>query len=530
MCGHLQNTWIDGYILDGGEKMAIIKIKSHPLIILLVTLLVVFLPSFITTAKAIDQAAQINIVYFYNNPCAACNEEGEFIELFNFLLGADKKGVEINLAMYNVFHASSENLLHQYYEKYGVPKEKQITPILFVNDEFLSGSTAIKEGLRDVFLKEKDRIVNDTAGKGEDSQTTTILYFYVTGCKECEEVTNFLGELKKRYLVESKDGEFYTYVKVKKFNIGEPENLKLVKEYFKLYKVPEKAQSVPIIFIGDTYLSGLEAIQRELVEKIKSGEGIGTLDLSMETQDDIRSFVNLSGYDVLGVLMAGLVNGLNPCSLSMMLFFLSLLVAKGTNILKMGFSFCLGKFLAYLLLGTLLFNVFLKFQVPWFSASVKGIILVAVFVIIMMNVRDYLAAKHEKYDKIRLQLPARLRRYNHEWIKKLSSIENVRLLLVMNFVLGMIISVGEFLCTGQIYLATIIYVLRNSPAFNLKALLYFVLYDLAFITPLLLVTYLIHKGKEVFDVSDVVRARMPIIKLINAMLFFIFGLIILIWF
>lgn len=487
--------------------------------------IIIFVLFYGTTVKAANPSIQINVVYFYNNPCASCNEEEKFISLFNSLVGTDKEDVKINFTMCNIFKTGGAQYLKEYFERYNVPREKQITPILFVNDQFLAGDAAIKSGLRDVFLQEKNKIISNS-----DEAETVILYFYVPACRECEEVDEFLGTLEKRYLMELEDSTKYTYVNIKKFNVGEPKNLELIKKYFEVYKVPEDDQSVPIIFIGDTYLSGLKSIKKELLKKIQMGQGITTPDLSKGEYHGSGSVINLNGYNIFGVLMAGLANGFNPCSLSMLLFFLSLVVAKGTNILKMGFAFCFGKFLSYLFLGTLLFNVFLKFQVPWFSTIVKAIVLVCVFVIVLMNIQDYFAAKHERYDRIRLQLPAWLRKYNHKCIKNLSSIQSARWLFVLSFILGMAISIGEFLCTGQIYLATIIYFLKSSPIFNLQALLYFILYDLAFIIPLLLVTYVIYKGKEIFDISDAIRRRMPFIKLMNAILFLAFGIVVLIWF
>jgi glutaredoxin len=506
--------------------MPILRLKPYSIWtgIILSIFIIALVSSCTTVAKATEQKEQIEIVYFYDNPCASCDEEGKFIELFNSSVGIEKEDVEIKLNMHNIFHASGRNLLQQYFKEYKVPKEKQVTPILFINNVFLAGDRAINERLGDVFSQVKQETTADV-----DNQTT-ILHFYVTACRECEEVSNILNSLEDGYSIELEDKLVYSHVVLKEFNIGESENLELVKKYFGVYKVPEKEQSVPIIFIGDTYLSGRQAIQQELVNKIKRGDGINTLDLSTEAHTDTHSSVDLSGYGIAGVVIAGLVNGVNPCSLSMLLFFLSLLVAQNKNILKMGLSFCLAKFITYFILGTLLFNIFAKLQITWFSIIIKVIMLIVIFIIITMNILDYLTAKHEKYDKIRLQLPVRLRKYNHEWIKKLSSIENTRLLVIVSFVLGVIISIGEFLCTGQIYLATIIYVLKSSPTLDLQALFYFLLYGLAFITPLILVTYLIHKGKEIFDVSDVLREKMPVIKLVNAALFFIFGIVILIWF
>lgn len=63
-----------------------------------------------------------------------------------------------------------------------------------------------------------------------------------------------------------------------------------------------------------------------------------------------------------------------------------------------------------------------------------------------------MAAKHENYGKIKLQLPTALKKINHGWIKRISGLENAWLLLLVSFALGVFISVGEFLCTGQIFL------------------------------------------------------------------------------
>jgi cytochrome c biogenesis protein CcdA len=112
----------------------------------------------------------------------------------------------------------------------------------------------------------------------------------------------------------------------------------------------------------------------------------------------------------------------------------------------------------------------------------------------------------------------------------MSKVENNKLLIPLCFALGVFISVGEFLCTGQIYLATIIFVFKNSEAFNLEAVSYFLIYGIAFVIPLIAITLLIHRGKEVFDVSEIVRDKLHIIKLVNALIFLIFAIIVLFYF
>ena len=98
----------------------------------------------------------------------------------------------------------------------------------------------------------------------------------------------------------------------------------------------------------------------------------------------------------------------------------------------------------------------------------------------------------------------------------------------LSFGLGAIISVGEFLCTGQIYLATIT-VLQSGQALDFRAMIYFLIYGAAFVLPLILITVFIHKGREIFDLTEWMRERI-LIKLINAVVFILFGIIIWVWF
>ena len=61
---------------------------------------------------------------------------------------------------------------------------------------------------------------------------------------------------------------------------------------------------------------------------------------------------------------------------------------------------------------------------------------------------------------------------------------------------------------------------------NLRAFTYLVIYDFAFVIPLIIITLLIDKGKELFDVSEVLRKWLPVIKLINAAVFIIIGFVV----
>jgi cytochrome c biogenesis protein CcdA len=90
------------------------------------------------------------------------------------------------------------------------------------------------------------------------------------------------------------------------------------------------------------------------------------------------------------------------------------------------------------------------------------------------------------------------------------------------FALGVLVSAGEFLCTGQIYLATILYLLRTGTG-SVLAFSAFLCYTLAAALPPALLVILCHKGKQAMALSDFVRNRMPAIKIANSVFFAFFA-------
>ena len=214
----------------------------------------------------------------------------------------------------------------------------------------------------------------------------------------------------------------------------------------------------------------------------------------------------------------------------MLLFLISILLTKKVNVMKLGFSFILGKFITYILLGTIFYKLLMDLNINWINTVTKWILLAIFFTLFLYNLLDYFAAKNENYNKIRLQLPAILRKYNHSFIKKVDKIQNIYSLMAFCVVLGALISIGEFLCTGQIYLATIVYFLKSTSTFNLISIIYFVLYGVAFVIPLVIITIVIHKSKEFFSMSEAIRGKMHHIKFINMILFLLFFITVFIWF
>jgi hypothetical protein len=91
---------------------------------------------------------------------------------------------------------------------------------------------------------------------------------------------------------------------------------------------------------------------------------------------------------------------------------------------------------------------------------------------------------------------------------------------------GVLISTLEFLCTGQIYLPTIIVVASTVPEFQGQALL---LYNLMFILPLVIIFTLVYFGMRSEQLQDVLDKNRALFKLLTTIVFFVLG-IFLVWY
>jgi len=257
--------------------------------------------------------------------------------------------------------------------------------------------------------------------KGENK--ITAVYFYSPTCASCGSMSDFLEGFSERH----KNFE------LRKYDISDLRNKSLMDKYSEAYSVSSEDEGiVPVIFIKDKYYAEEESVKNNLEKEINT-PGVKTLEINSSVENHERDLKKFEGFKSASVFLAGLVNGINPCSLSMLLFFLSLLSVKKTKILKIGISFIWGKFLAYLLLGTIFFRFLSFFNFSVLNVLMKSLLAAVLLFLIIMSIQDFFAAKAERYDRIFLQLPAMFRRLNHRIIKKASGYSKVNIMLFISF-------------------------------------------------------------------------------------------------
>ncbi|HDL50449.1 MAG TPA: hypothetical protein ENG37_00380 [Firmicutes bacterium] len=346
-----------------------------------------------------------------------------------------------------------------------------------------------------------------------------IYYFYIEGCSECGRVGPYLEHLA---LSDKR-------IKITKFNIAEEKNQELRAKLDEIYKVDKEERGVvPAVFIGKTALVGEEKIKENLLNRIKDYSPEDTQFLleaassSISGRERIRRYFETFGPFM--VMVAGLIDGINPCAFAVLIFFITFLLTqkKGRReILLTGVSFTLGVFLAYLLSGLGLFRVILK--ISFIGIISKIIYLISAVLVITLSIFsfiDYIKIKKGKGEEISLQLPKIFKKSAREIIKKQPKSS---LIVITAFLVAFPVSLIEFLCTGQTYLPTIVYII-GIPELRVKALLMLVIYNFMFVLPLILIFTGVYLGMSNRDLGRLMRENVGKVKLVTSILFFILGI------
>lgn len=117
-----------------------------------------------------------------------------------------------------------------------------------------------------------------------------------------------------------------------------------------------------------------------------------------------------------------------------------------------------------------------------------------------------------------LQLPKKVKKMNYAMLKWGNRFSAAKWGAAILFGIGMIVSTGEFLCTGQIYLSSIVIMVQKGADGMIPTLLLAV-YSIAFVLPLVILMIVVYFGKKIFGMSEAVLEKIPWIKLISAVLF-----------
>jgi len=468
--------------------------------------------------------SSVRLCVFYSSDCEKC----KIVRQENLKEIEEKAGVEIEARYFNVEDIENYQKLVELEEKYKDTDNE--LPVVFIGKYVLGGEEEIKKRLEEVIreyaktgtrwpdeIKDKEfQSIESTRPEISKHPPIYIAFFYQTTCKECERIFYMLNYLKKKY----------PFLKIKEFNLMERKNKILFEAMAEKIKIPEEKRLIPAtLIIGTDYLQQRE-INLKNIEKIigkykgKGSECIWEIGEDRLKEAEDRIIKRFKEFGILPVCLAGLIDGINPCAFAVIVFFISYLVAtkrKGKEILIVGFSFMAGVFITYFLFGCGVFSFLSKFtHYSVFSRVLNLLVGTGAIILGFLSFCDFLKARKGEIKNIKLQLPQFIKKKIHSTIISKGRLKNYA---IGSFISGVIVSFLEFVCTGQVYFPTIVFVLNQQR----QGYFYLFLYNLFFIFPLLFILLFSYAGMSSQKISEFSRNNVVGAKFLLSLIFFFLG-------
>ncbi len=227
------------------------------------------------------------------------------------------------------------------------------------------------------------------------------------------------------------------------------------------------------------------------------------------------------------VLLAGIVDGFNPCSFAIMISLAGILAIGGrkrkARIIG-GLAFCAGTFVTYMLMGLGLMQAMKALEGLRVVHDVVMVVLaLALFVLSFLSFRD--ALKYKKvpvFSVVTLKLPEGVKVLIRKIAMESWSGPAVAL---AGFGCAFLVTLLDALCTGQVYVPVLALISREPGAWRSFALL--VAYNLAFIAPLVAVFVLASKTTDAFQMAKWSSRNVIPAKIALGVMFAILGVLVL---
>ncbi|MDD2927775.1 MAG: hypothetical protein PHE30_02880 [Candidatus Omnitrophica bacterium] len=365
---------------------------------------------------------------------------------------------------------------------------------------------------------------------GDDAPA--LLVFHSPTCQRCLKV--------KKEIIPRIEAEFKGRIRIEYRDIAD------IKDYVSMLGLKEKYDKdivleLPVFFMNGKLLNGTGDVQANLK---------GLINASLEEGPEKAGVI--LGADLVGrfkdirpvaVFGAGLTDGINPCAFTVIVFFISYLAFQGYRKLELvivGSFFIFTVFLTYFLIGLGIFNFLYRLEGFWVLTKIFNVS-IGVFSLVLgiLAIYDLLRfSRTQDAEGQLLQLPKAVKNQIHSVIgrryrkakegdgQKRSLLGLARLVLG-TLITGFLVSILEAVCTGQLYLPTLAFILKTTPL-KAKALTYLVIYNVMFVIPLFIIFLLALLGVTSSSFSQFVRKHLAGVKLLMAVIFISLG-IFLVW-
>ncbi|ODS38168.1 MAG: hypothetical protein A7316_00265 [Candidatus Altiarchaeales archaeon WOR_SM1_86-2] len=346
------------------------------------------------------------------------------------------------------------------------------------------------------------------------------IHYFTTRCPECDRAAEFINELKDEYELE-----------VIEYDVTNTTNAVILLQCAKYYNKTPKCEGadfscwfgytgydagnkVPVVILGDTFLSGSEVMS----------------DLECLVEDCAQSGncpaeLQCAGGKICDplplplVIIAGLIDGINPCAFAVLIFFISYLTAVGRDrgtIILAGGVYVAAVFAAYLAIGLVLLSI--MGALHDISDIIRACIGIFALLIGIFSFYEAYVTRGGRSEETKIKMPDRLRKITNKLIRDGVRSRNM---VLATAAIGFLVAAFELPCTGLIYLVV---VTSMHACGILEALPYFVLYNILFILPLILIFTAVYGGTTSRRLGGFVKKNTAVMKLLTGAVLIVLAL------
>ena len=322
-------------------------------------------------------------------------------------------------------------------------------------------------------------------------------YFHEPGCPACRRI--------EQHVIPVMQSRFGDYITFNKWDLNSISNVVRLIAYQDALAI-EQDEPVLIVLDQRTVLNGVRAIEGNLLDAIEEAiESRRTGSYQPATAisiPDIQTGTRMAEersrtFTMATILVAGLIDGLNPCAMTALAFLMSLLAVSkvtGRKMLMLGIPYCLAAFLTYLAIGLgLMRAIHMFYGVPLLRLLVELALTGAVLVVAFLSFRDaWRFSRSGASSAVALKLPKGITKISHAIMRR--GVKG-KYLAVGGFMAGAAVTVLDSVCTGQLYVPTLALMIQFAEGeASRRAWTYLVAYNVMFIVPLTTVFFLMWAG------------------------------------
>ncbi|MEI6840302.1 MAG: cytochrome c biogenesis protein CcdA [Methanomicrobiales archaeon] len=296
-----------------------------------------------------------------------------------------------------------------------------------------------------------------------------VYFFYRQTCGECQKALTFMEGFRERHpdvIIRSYD------------LIDNASNQQLFQQFNTRYNVP--FSPVPAVFVGVWELTDVENIELHLDDIVV--QVAQNPNSTVPTPTEAIPSLEISGTTQLTlplVIVAGLVDGINPCAFAVLVFLLVSImsISSKRRMLQVGLVYIGAIFIFYFLSGL---GLFALVQVSGFSRAFALVAAIVAFAAGAIMIKDALYGGTGSWLVIPESKKGEITRY----VKEAT--------LPATFILGILVGMFELPCTGGIYLAIISLISQKMTIMAGIPLL--LLYNILFVVPLIIILAIVYFG------------------------------------